>query len=52
MIPQGSQVILVEASSAQAGHPVASVTWKLLEEGKPGTCGGPQVSFLGALAGG
>nr|XP_056705856.1 probable cation-transporting ATPase 13A4 [Euleptes europaea] len=50
MILQDSQVILVEAS-APAGHPSASITWKLLEEGKINSPSGPQDSRAARGAG-
>ncbi|XP_054838971.1 probable cation-transporting ATPase 13A4 isoform X2 [Eublepharis macularius] len=46
MILPGSKVILVEAST-QVGHPLASVTWKLLEERKGHSHNGPKAGLEG-----
>lgn len=43
MIPQGSRVILVEAS-ARPGQPSASVSWEELEEPSQEGGSGPEVS--------
>ncbi|XP_060098855.1 probable cation-transporting ATPase 13A4 [Heteronotia binoei] len=51
LILPDSQVILVEAS-AQVGHPLASITWELLQENQLGSCSAPKQDLHASSGGG